>query len=80
MAADLDVAGVSRLLRDGAGRPATIPSVEIEAHMLDDERLCDLAGETMPSIPIATRVTILARSVECDGLVTTVEVERNSHG
>ena len=39
---------------------ATIPSVEIEAHMLDDERLCDLAGETMPSTPIATRATILA--------------------
>lgn len=79
----LEAAGVSRLLRDVHGRPARLPPGAIEAHMLDDERLCDLTRETLPEIPKGVRVTILDGAltsfegtvIECDGLCTTVEVE-----
>jgi hypothetical protein len=56
----LEADGVSRLLRDVYGRPARLPVGSIEAHMLDDERLCDLTRETMPTMRKGVRVTILA--------------------
>jgi transcription antitermination factor NusG len=79
----LEAAGVFGILRGIDGRPARLPVGEIERHMLDDERLCDLQRETMPPIPIGARVTILAGAftsfegsvVEDDGLVTMVELE-----
>jgi transcription antitermination factor NusG len=79
----LDAKGVSRLLRDPCGKLARLPAGEIERHMLDDERLCNLKRQTLPSLAPATRVNILAGAlesaiatvVECDGIATTVEVQ-----
>ena len=79
----LDAAGVARILRGLDGRPARIPVGEIERHMLDDDRLCDLARETLPPFKAGKRVIILdgaltsheATVLEDDGLSTAVEVE-----
>lgn len=77
-----DMAGKPRILLDANGRPARLPVGVLELHMLDDDRLCDLARETMPCLDVGDRVTILDGALigfdggvlECDGLVTTVEV------
>jgi transcription antitermination factor NusG len=77
-----DMAGRPRILLGADGRPARIPVGELERHMLDDDRLCDLARETMPAFKARDRVIILDGALashegdvlECDGLVTTVEV------
>jgi transcription antitermination factor NusG len=71
----LEAAGVARILRSPDGRPARVPVGEIERHLLDDERLCDLQRETMPPLPAGNRVTILHGAltsfegfvIECDG-------------
>lgn len=78
----LEASGVARLLRGLDGRPARIPIGEIERHMQDDDRLCDLARETMPPFKAGDRVIILDGALashegavkECDGLSTMVEV------
>lgn len=78
----LEASGVSRILRAPGGRPARVPVGEIESHMLDDDRLCDLARETLPPFAAGDRVILLegtfasheGQVLECDGLVTTVEV------
>lgn len=78
----LDASGVARILRGIDGRPARVPPGVIESHMLDDDRLCDLARETLPPFPVGTRVTILDGALtsfegdvkECDGLSSLVEV------
>lgn len=79
----LDASGVSRVLRGLDGRPARVPTGEIERHMLDDERLCDLERETMPAFKVGDRVTILEGALSSfegsvlkdDGLATLVEVQ-----
>lgn len=79
----LEAAGVARILRGLDGRPARVPVGEIESHMLDDERLCDLKRETLPPFSVGARVNILDGAltsregcvVECDGFATMVEVE-----
>jgi transcription antitermination factor NusG len=77
-----DMAGKPRILLGADGRPARIPTGEIERHMLDDDRLCDLTRGTMPPFKVGDRVFILEGAfsshegtvLDCDGLVTTVEV------
>ena len=75
-----DTAGVARVLLTSTSRPAPVAIGEVERHMAEDETLCDLSPEVMPSFEAGTRVTIEAGAmsgfsgtvVECDGLVTTV--------
>jgi transcription antitermination factor NusG len=78
-----DTPGVAgMLLRIGGHRPAPVKIDVVELHMADDDRLCDLARETMPKLDKDARVTIEAGAlagfagvvVDCDGLVTTVQV------
>lgn len=76
------IAGVARFLLGCDGRPAPVSQGEIESHMADDERLCDLARETLPPIPVGKAVMIVdgpmtsfpGTVIECDGFLTTVEV------
>jgi transcription antitermination factor NusG len=78
-----DMAGKPRILLGADGRPARLPVGELERHMLDDDRLCDLTRGTMPPFRVGDRVIILEGAftshegtvLECDGLVTTVEVQ-----
>jgi transcription antitermination factor NusG len=78
----LEATGVARLLRGLDGRPACIPAGELERHMADDDRLCDLARETMTPFTAGDRVLILEGAffghegsvIECDGLCTMVEL------
>jgi transcription antitermination factor NusG len=77
-----DMAGKPRILLGADGRPARLPVGELERHMLDDDRLCDLTRGTMPPFKVGDRVFILEGAFsshegtvqDCDGLVTTVEV------
>jgi transcription antitermination factor NusG len=77
-----DMAGRPRILLGADGRPARIPVGELERHMLDDDRLCDLTRGTMPPLKVGTRVIVLEGALtsfegdvkECDGLSTLVDV------
>ncbi len=78
-----ETAGVRQVLLGSNGRPAPIAAGVIERHRADDERLCDLARETMPPLPRGALVRIeggalagyVGEVVDCDGLTTTVEVD-----
>lgn len=75
-------AGVRGVLLACNGRPALVPVGEVERHMAEDGALCDLSPEVMPCFDVGTRVRIEAGAmesfrgtvVECDGVVTMVEV------
>ena len=78
----LEAAGVARILRGIDGRPSRLPVGEVESHMLDDDRLCDLQREALAPFEMGSRVVILEGALtahegsvlECDGLSTLVEV------
>jgi transcription antitermination factor NusG len=79
----LEEPGIARMLLDSSGRhPSPVGVGIVELHQADDDRLCDLARETMPCLEVGTRVTVIDGAMtsfggpvlECDGLVTMVEV------
>ena len=79
----LHAAGVRKILLTGRGKPAPVPVGEVARHMEDDNRLCDLTHSLLPSFSAGAMVIIEAGALaghggvvaNCNGLVTTVEVE-----
>lgn len=77
-----NTSGVSSVLLIG-GKPAPVPSGEVEKHMADDGELCNLAREELPELEAGTSVKIEAGAytgnsgivISCNGLVTVIEVE-----
>ena len=75
--------GVRKILLTSNGRPAPVPTAEVARHMADDARLCDLTNAAMPAFQPGVIVSIEAGALsghtgivsECNGMVTTIEVE-----
>jgi transcription antitermination factor NusG len=76
-----ETAGVRQVLLTSSGRPAPVGTGEIELHQTDDAKLCDLKLDTC--LEPGTRVRVEEGAftsfpgtvVECDGMVTMIEVE-----